>query len=293
MIDVETALDLLRQQPAPAFVVSDGSRFALLVDPDTQQLAAAKPPAASPQWWALDASIASEFVLAALWKVTDAAGEVEAEHSPQAALELARARAGRHCSSIPHRSRQCWRSPRLALPCRGNQPCSCRSLSRAWSCGCFASTRSRREPFCREHFDFVATGQSVRPAPEAPPKRAVHLQHLAADTTRREPANHRFVRDAVDGVDGRSVGSGRLAGSSRLTTSRQLSSSSPLGKTRGVGSADTRPTRTTSLRPSSSGCASASGATRFALATGLTGGSLLRARRPRRASATSRPVVQA
>jgi len=88
--DVESALDVLRLQPAPAFVISDGSRFALLVDPDARQLAAAKPPAASPQWWALDASIASEFVLAALWQVTDAAGEVEAEHSPQAALELAR-----------------------------------------------------------------------------------------------------------------------------------------------------------------------------------------------------------
>jgi uncharacterized protein (DUF1015 family) len=92
--DVESALEVLRQQPSPAYVISDGSRFALLVDPDLQQLAAAKPSAASSEWWALDASIASEFVLAALWQVTDAAGEVEAEHSPQAALELARSTSG-------------------------------------------------------------------------------------------------------------------------------------------------------------------------------------------------------
>jgi uncharacterized protein (DUF1015 family) len=92
--DVDSALGLLQQQPAPAFVVSDGAKFAMLVDPDAHQLAAAKPPAATREWWSLDASIASELVLATLWQVTDAAGEVEAEHSPQAALELARSTSG-------------------------------------------------------------------------------------------------------------------------------------------------------------------------------------------------------
>jgi uncharacterized protein (DUF1015 family) len=92
--DVERALDLLREQAAPAFVVSDGSSFALLIDADVHLLAAAKPSAATSEWWSLDASIASEFVLAKLWRVTDAAGEVEAEHSPQSALELARSTHG-------------------------------------------------------------------------------------------------------------------------------------------------------------------------------------------------------
>ena len=92
--DVERAIYLLGQQTAPAFLVSDGSRFALLVDVDVAQLAAARPAGVGDEWWSLDASIASEFVLGKLWRVTDAAGEVEAEHSPQAALDLARSTSG-------------------------------------------------------------------------------------------------------------------------------------------------------------------------------------------------------
>jgi uncharacterized protein (DUF1015 family) len=87
--NVDDALSLLAEHDGPAFLVADGRSFALLLDPDADRLAAAKPADRTPAWWALDASVASVFVLESLLGVSDAAGQVEAEHDPVAALQLA------------------------------------------------------------------------------------------------------------------------------------------------------------------------------------------------------------
>jgi uncharacterized protein (DUF1015 family) len=86
---LDDALALLAEHEGPSFLVADGRSFALLVDPDPDRLAAAKPADRTPAWWALDASVASVFVLESLLGVSDAAGQVEAEHDPAAALRLA------------------------------------------------------------------------------------------------------------------------------------------------------------------------------------------------------------
>jgi len=86
----EDALAHLAKREGPAFLVADGRSFALLVEPDADRLAAAKPADRTPAWWALDASVASVFVLESLLGVSDAAGQVEAEHDPAAALRLAK-----------------------------------------------------------------------------------------------------------------------------------------------------------------------------------------------------------
>ncbi|MDQ1494042.1 MAG: hypothetical protein QOG69_525 [Actinomycetota bacterium] len=91
---VGSALALLAGQHGPAFVVTDGDSIALLRDPDADRLEAAKPAERTAAWWALDASIAGVFVMETLWGVSDAAGQVEAEHDPEAALRLAKASAG-------------------------------------------------------------------------------------------------------------------------------------------------------------------------------------------------------
>jgi uncharacterized protein (DUF1015 family) len=87
--DVDGALVVLGEHDSPAFLLSDGRSFALLLDPDPGRLAAAKPPDRTPAWWALDASVASVFVMDSMLGVSDAAGQVEAEHDPAAALRLA------------------------------------------------------------------------------------------------------------------------------------------------------------------------------------------------------------
>lgn len=87
--DIDGALAELAAHEGTAFVVGDGARFVLLSKPDERELATAKPAERTDAWWALDASIASIYLMQRLWGVTDAAGEVEAEHDPAAALRLA------------------------------------------------------------------------------------------------------------------------------------------------------------------------------------------------------------
>ncbi|MGH3264017.1 MAG: DUF1015 family protein, partial [Trebonia sp.] len=87
--DVDAALAELSHERAPAFVIGDGERFVLLSNPDAARLAAAKPRDHTHAWWDLDASIAGVFLMAVLWGVTGAAGQVEAEHDARAALRMA------------------------------------------------------------------------------------------------------------------------------------------------------------------------------------------------------------
>lgn len=88
--DVDSALAELAKHHGPSYVITDGDQFVLLTTPDTDQLAASKPADRTPAWWRLDASIASVFLMERLWEVTDAAGQVEAEHDPAAAIRIAR-----------------------------------------------------------------------------------------------------------------------------------------------------------------------------------------------------------
>jgi hypothetical protein len=86
---VDDALAELACCHGPGYVITNGERFVLLHNPDPQRLAAAAPPDRTDAWWRLDASIASVFLMEQLWGVTDAAGQVEAEHDPAAALRIA------------------------------------------------------------------------------------------------------------------------------------------------------------------------------------------------------------
>ncbi len=131
---VDDALALLAESEGPSFLVADGRSYALLVDPDPDRLAAAKPADRTPAWWALDASVASIFVLESLLGVSDAAGQVEAEHDPAAALRLAERDGGIALFLKPAPSRASSRSPRPVTPCLASRPCSCPSLDRAWRC---------------------------------------------------------------------------------------------------------------------------------------------------------------
>lgn len=92
--DVHDALARLAACSGPAFVVTDGVGFVLLDKPDAARLAAARPAERSAAWWHLDASVASVLLMSQLWGVTDAAGQVEAEHDPSTALRIARETAG-------------------------------------------------------------------------------------------------------------------------------------------------------------------------------------------------------
>jgi uncharacterized protein (DUF1015 family) len=79
----------LEATPGHAFIISNGSRHFLVSDPRPDLLAAAKPTDRSNAWWALDASVASAFLLGELWQVADVEGVLEAEHDPTAALRMA------------------------------------------------------------------------------------------------------------------------------------------------------------------------------------------------------------
>jgi uncharacterized protein (DUF1015 family) len=87
--DIDDALAVLAAEQAVAFLVSDGGSFAIISDPDREQMANAKPADRTDAWWALDASVAAVFVMETLWGVSDAAGQVEAEHHAAAALRMA------------------------------------------------------------------------------------------------------------------------------------------------------------------------------------------------------------
>ncbi len=88
--NIETLLETLHTTAGHAFAVTNGETSVILADPDADLLERARPTDRSAPWWALDASIASAFVLADLWGVHDVAGVLEAEHDPVAAIRIAR-----------------------------------------------------------------------------------------------------------------------------------------------------------------------------------------------------------
>ena len=70
------------------FVVTDGRRFVLVQDPDTQEVAAALPAGAhSPDWNELDASVLHALLLERVWRVDD--DRVSYLHDAEAALRQA------------------------------------------------------------------------------------------------------------------------------------------------------------------------------------------------------------
>lgn len=92
--EVSRALEVLASAPAHSFLVSDGERFALLTDPDADDVASARPDDHTEAWWRLDASIAAVYLMDRLWSVTDGTDDVVAEHDPVTVLRSARQSGG-------------------------------------------------------------------------------------------------------------------------------------------------------------------------------------------------------
>ncbi|MBX5447953.1 MAG: DUF1015 domain-containing protein [Acidothermus cellulolyticus] len=92
--ELPEALRTLAERPGPAFLISDGETFALLSDPDANELDAARPAEHGAAWWRLDAAIAAVFLMDRLWSVADGTDEVLAEHDAEAALRFVRRNGG-------------------------------------------------------------------------------------------------------------------------------------------------------------------------------------------------------
>ena len=76
-------------ESGPAFLLAGQDGYWLLTDPDERQLAAAMPPAASPRWQALDASVMQELLLARLWSIRDNEHDVLISHDAAEAVRMA------------------------------------------------------------------------------------------------------------------------------------------------------------------------------------------------------------
>jgi uncharacterized protein (DUF1015 family) len=92
--DEEKASAALAGTDGHAFLLSDGSSFTLISDPDPRALAAALPPLHSALWRALDASVLHALVLERLWKVEDGSPRVRYLHDTAGALRAARRSGG-------------------------------------------------------------------------------------------------------------------------------------------------------------------------------------------------------
>jgi uncharacterized protein (DUF1015 family) len=77
-----------------AFVVTDGDRAWLLVDPDPAQLAAALPADRSEAWRSLDVAVAHGLLIRTLWSLDDREGVVDFHHDVESAAAAARASSG-------------------------------------------------------------------------------------------------------------------------------------------------------------------------------------------------------
>jgi uncharacterized protein (DUF1015 family) len=72
-----------------AFLLAGKDGYWLLTDPDRRQLEAAMPPAASPRWQELDASVMQELLLARLWSIRDNERDVLISHDAAEAVRMA------------------------------------------------------------------------------------------------------------------------------------------------------------------------------------------------------------
>ncbi len=90
-ITTEAALGRLAAagESGAAFLLAGQDGYWLLTDPDEGQLAAAMPPAASPRWRALDASVMQELLLARLWSIRDNEHDVLISHDAAEAVRMA------------------------------------------------------------------------------------------------------------------------------------------------------------------------------------------------------------
>jgi uncharacterized protein (DUF1015 family) len=72
-----------------AFLLAGRGGYRLLSRPDTGELADAMPSGASSRWWALDASVMQELLLARLWSIKDNDRDVLISHDAEEAVRLA------------------------------------------------------------------------------------------------------------------------------------------------------------------------------------------------------------
>ncbi len=84
--DLPAALDELGDANAqgPAFLIAGGGEIRLLTDPDPVQVDAAMPPGRSARWRALPASVLQELLIARIWGLSDAEGDVRIVHNDPA-----------------------------------------------------------------------------------------------------------------------------------------------------------------------------------------------------------------
>jgi uncharacterized protein (DUF1015 family) len=88
--DLDTALAVLHQETrAHPFVLTDGSAFWLLCEPDRQVLATALPASQSQLWRSLDASVLDAVLLEQLWSVDPGSARVRYVHDAAGALRAA------------------------------------------------------------------------------------------------------------------------------------------------------------------------------------------------------------
>ena len=92
--DEEKAAAVLAATDGHAFLLSDGSSFTLISDPDPGALSAALPPLHSALWRALDASVLHALVLERLWQVEDGSPRVRYLHDTAGALRAAQRSGG-------------------------------------------------------------------------------------------------------------------------------------------------------------------------------------------------------
>ena len=104
-VTAETALDRLTAAGAAgtAFLLAGRDGRWLLTEPDRERLASAMPPAASPRWRALDASVMQELLLAGLWSIKDNDRDVLISHDADEAIKMAASSGGTAviCNPMP------------------------------------------------------------------------------------------------------------------------------------------------------------------------------------------------
>jgi uncharacterized protein (DUF1015 family) len=89
--DLESALAALAAAPGThPFVLTDGTSYRLLADPEPDAVAAAVPSDRPPLWQSLDASVLHHLLLERLWQVPDAARRVSYLHDAAGAVRAAR-----------------------------------------------------------------------------------------------------------------------------------------------------------------------------------------------------------